>query len=61
MQLEADGLAGPALHAKHLGPEMHHDAFVTQHLEDRRRDVGIFAAGELWSFLDNRCAAPKRR
>ena len=57
MQLEADGLAGPALDAKDPGSEMHYDAFVTQHLKDRRRDVGIFSAGELWSCLDDRHAA----
>jgi hypothetical protein len=42
---------------ENLDPEMHHDAFVAQHLQDSGRDVGIFPAGELWSRLQDAYAA----
>src|SRR5229473_1705886 len=55
--LETDGLSGPALHTENLDPEMHRDAFVAEHFEDRGRNIGIFPPGELRSCLHDAYAA----
>ena len=50
-------MPGPALNTENLGSEMHLDSFVAQHLQQCGRDIGIFAAGELRSRLDDCHAA----